>query len=495
MSEQDIEVIDLSIYSYKDRCKDEVNNKLSKIRKYTVGCQSIEIRKSQLNNKNIGVLVLYENNTNEKIKVKYKYFDNENFVENVKNKKAVDLSFTYIDNSLKLELKNNKETLCIINEFKAFWAYFDGSFDFKYIEFMDKKLDFEGSVFSKGTSKSGHIHFLDCKFNSNEINFCENNFVDTKILFKDCIFNDVGIMVEYSVLSSSYFQISKCYFGYGKISFRRSYSINSEININESNIDNIEFNFNNSKLDKVIFSDISFKTKSYMKFDCLNWLRIINCQIETILYLDGNAEYKLLSLNNTNIDGKVYIDWNKNKIANAIEKPNYLLTNYAEKSKQYQLLKNNFNAIGYYEDEDKALVKYMDNYLLSKGYVWKKRIAHNIGAYGTNPSSIVLWALLIMFIFSIIYLLSGLRSFSIVEVWNLFNIDMFKQYFNVSAIKDIFTHFIDCIYFSGITFLTIGYGDIQPTSIFLKFCTILEGGLGVLLMSYLSVAIVRKILR
>lgn len=38
--------------------------------------------------------------------------------------------------------------------------------------------------------------------------------------------------------------------------------------------------------------------------------------------------------------------------------------------------------------------------------------------------------------------------------------------------------YIDCLYFSGVSILTIGYGDIVPESRFLKMLVLLEGFLG-----------------
>lgn len=49
-------------------------------------------------------------------------------------------------------------------------------------------------------------------------------------------------------------------------------------------------------------------------------------------------------------------------------------------------------------------------------------------------------------------------------------------------------------FFSGVTFFTIGYGDFYPMGIIRVFA-LLEGFTGVFLMSYFTVAFVRKILR
>ncbi len=57
-----------------------------------------------------------------------------------------------------------------------------------------------------------------------------------------------------------------------------------------------------------------------------------------------------------------------------------------------------------------------------------------------------------------------------------------------------FQEFWNSIYYSAITFFTIGYGDYFPYGP-LKFVAAIEGFSGVFLMSYFTVAFVRKILR
>ena len=49
-------------------------------------------------------------------------------------------------------------------------------------------------------------------------------------------------------------------------------------------------------------------------------------------------------------------------------------------------------------------------------------------------------------------------------------------------------------YHSAITFFTIGYGDYYPSGFF-RWLSSIEGFVGLFLMSYFTVAFVRKILR
>lgn len=57
------------------------------------------------------------------------------------------------------------------------------------------------------------------------------------------------------------------------------------------------------------------------------------------------------------------------------------------------------------------------------------------------------------------------------------------------------SNFIYAIYFSTITFFTIGYGDISPWNSLVAIISGIQGFCGVFLMSYLVVTFVRKIIR
>ncbi len=51
------------------------------------------------------------------------------------------------------------------------------------------------------------------------------------------------------------------------------------------------------------------------------------------------------------------------------------------------------------------------------------------------------------------------------------------------------------LYYSAITFLTIGYGDIYPSSPALRIASGIEGFLGLFLMAVFTVSFMRKVLR
>jgi hypothetical protein len=66
----------------------------------------------------------------------------------------------------------------------------------------------------------------------------------------------------------------------------------------------------------------------------------------------------------------------------------------------------------------------------------------------------------------------------------------------ISAVgnPDHLSKFLQSFYHSAITFFTIGYGDVYPLG-FSRVVSGLEGFMGVFMMSYFTVAFVRKVLR
>ena len=89
--------------------------------------------------------------------------------------------------------------------------------------------------------------------------------------------------------------------------------------------------------------------------------------------------------------------------------------------------------------------------------------------------------------FTHIYCLYSL-TYTLLPLFNLGGI------INSVGATDGLSYIQTCFYHSAITFLTIGYGDYYPTGIS-RGISIVEGWSGLFLMSYFTVAFVRKILR
>ena len=104
-----------------------------------------------------------------------------------------------------------------------------------------------------------------------------------------------------------------------------------------------------------------------------------------------------------------------------------------------------------------------------------------MGLYATAPLRVLLSMFVVFFSYSILYTIVPFISDASVA--------------NCAPEDAGFIEILgNNLYFSAITFLTVGYGDCLPTGIF-KIIAPLEGWTGVFLMSYFTVAFVRKILR
>ena len=112
-------------------------------------------------------------------------------------------------------------------------------------------------------------------------------------------------------------------------------------------------------------------------------------------------------------------------------------------------------------------------------FLFQRIVFDWIGLYATNPFRVLFSIVIVNFLFSLIY-------------------TFFYSTSNYLTCMDpsvsLFDKFSGNLYFSAITFFTVGYGDCSPIGFF-KLLSPVEGFIGVFLMSYFTVAFVRKILR
>jgi len=112
----------------------------------------------------------------------------------------------------------------------------------------------------------------------------------------------------------------------------------------------------------------------------------------------------------------------------------------------YLHLKSNFHSLGRYDDESWAFQKEKEmerkNFWKSRHYLrWLvSRSLSFLYGYGERPERPVLWSVGIIVLFSIIYRIIGIFDVSRASVANIW----------------------DCLYFSVVTFTTLGYGDVRP---------------------------------
>jgi hypothetical protein len=193
--------------------------------------------------------------------------------------------------------------------------------------------------------------------------------------------------------------------------------------------------------------------------------------------------------------GRFYIDWFDNNVKKLINSQTD--TNDREKSEQYRILKENSHFTGQYIDEDKAYVEFKRHEMKAdiednkKNKLFKRILTYpsfgfrwlvfdKIGLYATDPVRVLISMFFSYLFFSLLY-----------TVLPLFvNASITSSVGDPDKLSRINVAF----YHSAVTFLTIGYGDYYPSGI-IRFLSGIEGFIGLFLMSYFTVAFVRKILR
>ena len=270
------------------------------------------------------------------------------------------------------------------------------------------------------------------------------------------------------------------------------------IKFSEIVFDHSSISFIDSICDELVFMACTFQNYVNLQVVRIKELTVQECTIEKIVTLSGARIDKLSFLNSINL-GNIYIRWTSNiakehkgksrlklfKKANAFETVDRIYDQHniceernftsEEFASQFRMLKENFRNIGYYDDEDKAYRAYMK--YKNKGFPRNLlKIFNLIGGYGTQPLRVLLTALVVIF---------GFAGLQLWQNWIGF----------VDKTQSFGSKFIEAIYFSGVTFFTIGFGDMAPLTGAAGIATVIEGFLGVALMSYFVVALVRKLLR
>ena len=145
---------------------------------------------------------------------------------------------------------------------------------------------------------------------------------------------------------------------------------------------------------------------------------------------------------------------------------------FSEAKKVYLLLKNNFHSIGQYEDESWAFKKEKDmerksncHFKTLHKWLWSCFL-NAIYGYGEKPWNVIFSALAIIIIFALLFSVTGIGNPEIIELkgtaihqnsGNIVDLAS-KGFLKNSTVRN----FPDSLYFSLITFTTLGYGDFRP---------------------------------
>jgi len=405
----------------------------------------------------------------------------------------------------------------------------DGIKDFQDIQFGNGEVSFVNTEFN-----SGELLFINTRFNSGRFNFKITRILGGKVDFHYSVFGDCEIIFERTEFGNSRVDFRTVDFGKGRINFNRSVFGNGMVDFEGASCKSGKIQFKkaemgsglkNFNLMEMEDTDISFERTKFGDGDVTFYeskvhvlslkschldhyfdLRLSNAELldisDTIVRdiidiepYDFPVQIKTLDMSGMRLLGKFYIDWMHNKCKDIVT--NQEVTTLRQKAEQFRILKENFRNTGKYEDEDEAYImfkRYEANSRLTEqkekggiakivsyvpyGFQWV--LFDKIGLYATSPGRVLLSVVFFWIFFGLSYFIADLTGLgkTISAVNNPDNLSVFIQSF----------------YHAAITFFTIGYGDTYPVG-FSRIIAGFEGFMGVFMMSYFTVAFVRKILR
>lgn len=360
----------------------------------------------------------------------------------------------------------------------------NGNIDFKFAKFAEGNISFERASFGIGKKD-----FKNVEFGGGKIDFRRVDFNDGDVSFEGVEFGNGKINFKGSV------------FGKGHVGFEQADFANGEANFDQVDFGSGSVSFNQSKAAHISFRNCPFNCFVDIRFNECKIVNLSNSIIRDIVDVQPERDkvhIRELNLTDTRILGRLFINWRENHVDQLIY--NQKKTTYFQKAEQFRILKENFRVNGQYEDEDLAYIEFKrceaianlnkekEGSLTEKvfaypKYYFQKYVFDYVGRYATEPTRVLVNALVAVFLFGLIYYFTTVYFGDSGSIRTTLPDDL-----------NHFQEFWNSIYYSAITFFTIGYGDYFPNGC-LKPLAAFEGFSGVFLMSYFTVAFVRRILR
>ena len=356
----------------------------------------------------------------------------------------------------------------------------EGISDFRYSKFHGN-VSFEKSVFGAGKIdfkavefRGDRVDFKRVEWGDGDVTFEGTEFNNSKVSFRSSVFGRGDISFEETDFGSHEVSFEYCDFYADKVSFLKSKSFG--INLQSCRM-NSYFDFRFTKCASLNLHD-----------------SVVRDIIDLIPY-ESSAPLQQFNFSGVKNLGRIHIDWKKNHVKRIINSQNN--SSLLEKAEQFRILKEEFHAVGQYLDEDKSYVEYMrceQKSLLESElkknklyglwaypfYFFKWLVFDKMGLYATDPIRVLISMIVVYTGFSFLYCVLPQFVYAGISCSGGDNASL--------------SYFVQAFYYSAITFLTIGYGDCLPLG-HIHWLAPIEGWMGVVLMSYFTVAFVRKILR
>ncbi len=390
-----------------------------------------------------------------------------------------------------------------------------GDVSFVNVDFSDGNANFINTDFGKGDISfkvarfgTGRVDFHFATFRSGIVSFERTEFGDGRVDFRTVEFGTGRVNFNRSVFGNGEVSFDECEMDAGKFNFKRVGFGNGDISFEEVMFEHIDANFERTDFGngKVSFYKSWFHSLSFgfchldgyvdLRVNQSHILDLSSTVVRDIIDInphDFHARIQTVSLAGMRLIGRIYIDWHRSQAKTLIYSQSG--SSHRVKAEQFRILKENFENLGLYNDEDKAYVEFKReeskaeleesiekrklNALFQYPLYWfKLGLFDKAGLYATSPFRVLITMLAFFVLFSFVYYLLILTS----------------QADIIASVDDQLTVLARSFYHSAITFLTIGYGDHYPFGS-IRWVSSLEGFFGLFLMSYFTVAFVRKVLR
>ncbi len=381
----------------------------------------------------------------------------------------------------------------------------DGDVSFINTHFYNTLTDFKVAVFGAGKVdfhfakfKAGDVSFERVEFGSGRKDFRTVEFGTGKVNFNRCNFGDGDISFEGADSKGGRLLFRKSFFGEGEVCFDIFDGKEADIFFEHVSFEKGSVSFSGLVIRNLILTSCIFSDRLDLRVNQAESIDLSDSNARDIVDFrlhDKVQQVRTLNITGLKLLGRFYIDWEQNDLKSLIYAQ--ANTSFGDKAEQFRILKENFNSLGQYEDEDCAYVEYRRceqrhklQYQLRRKSIWRytaypryagKVILYDyMGLYATRPSRVFISMLAVYSMFSGLYMI--LISLGVGNI-------------NPSGgHPDSLGIVSRSFYHSAITFFTIGYGDFFPSGPIRIVCGI-EGFVGVFLMAYFTVAFVRKILR
>jgi len=312
---------------------------------------------------------------------------------------------------------------------------------------------FEGDASFVGATFEGEISFDRATFKGDTAFFYANFKMDAsfwEVTFEGYALYSMATFEGYANWVNTTFE----YTGFDETTFKENVSFDGTIFKGDAFFEGATFEKDAEFIVKNIkknmnFANTVFNSRKTLKINTLDIVNEVVINFEKA-YLE-NVYLELI------LGGKTLIYFTTEEIfRNIIIKGNQIKNHILqEESKDFEqakevylLLKNNFHSIGRYEDESWAFKKEKDmerknNCHFKTLHKWLYSCFLNgIFGYGEQPGKVIVSAILVILLFASFFMISGISNVGIE--------------FNTS------NNFLDCLYFSTVTFTTLGYGDFRP---------------------------------